>query len=204
MQKIRDKVERKIKTLPFETVFNFSDAKVEGISTDTLRKTLHRLHGKGIISIVGRGQFQRIEPFKELIFVYGSLKQGFDNHDVLDKRFSKRLGKAKTVKRFGMFEDSFGNYPYLIDKPITKIEGELYEIYRSELLDRLDKFEGSPDYYQRKRIEVKSHHGTKRAFVYIQSKAAVPKDQKPLKVWKDHTDYKIKKLHSHLESMIGA
>ncbi len=180
---LKEQVELRIKTLPFDTVYSFSEAKVKEISTDTLRKILHRLHEKGIITIVARGQFKKIKPVRELLFVYGSLKKGFDNHNLLDKRFSKRMGKAKTVKKFGMFEDSFGNYPYLIDIPLAKVEGELYEIHRQELLDKLDQFEGTPDYYMRKRIEVKSHHGTCRAFVYIKSDSTVPIDQEPLKIW---------------------
>jgi len=83
---------------------------------------------------------------KKLLFVYGSLKQGFCNHNILDKRFCKKIGDAKTVKKFGMFIDDFGNYPYLIDEPFSNIHGELYEIYAQELLDKLDEFEGTPDY----------------------------------------------------------
>ena len=71
------------------------------------------------------------------------------------------------MSKFGMFEDSFGNYPYLISVPHMRIHGELYEIHRKELLERLDRFEGYPDYYERKKILVKTHRGTVRAFVYI-------------------------------------
>jgi len=203
MRIFKEQVELRIKTLPFDTVYSFSEAKVKEISTDTLRKILHRLNEKGVITIVARGHFKRIKPVRELLFVYGSLKKGFDNHNLLDKRFSKRIGKAKTVKKFGMFEDSFGNYPYLIDRRLAKVEGELYEIHRQELLDKLDQFEGTPDYYIRKRIEVKSHHGTCRAFVYIKSDGTVPIDQEPLKIWEEQTAHKVKRLHSHLDSLIG-
>jgi len=203
MRKYIDKVEYKIHNLPLHTVMPFSEAKVEGVSTDTLRKIIHRLHDRGEITITDRGYFKREEPFSELLFIYGSLKKGFDNHHLLSKH-SKRLGKAITVGKFGMFEDSFGNYPYLVPVPKMRIHGELYLIERRELLERLDLFEGAPEYYERKKILVKSHRGTQRAFVYIQPHTTIPKDQKPLREWKADTDYKIKQLDKYLENTIGA
>lgn len=201
MRKYIDKIEHKIHTLPLHTVMPFSEAKVADVSTDTLRKIIHRLHDKGEITITDRGYFKREEPFSELLFIYGSLKKGFDNHHLLSKH-SKRLGKAITVGKFGMFEDSFGNYPYLILVPKMRIHGELYLIERRELLEKLDLFEGAPEYYERKKILVKSHRGTQRAFVYIQPHATIPQDQKPLREWKADTDYKIKQLDKYLENAI--
>jgi len=203
MRKYIDKIEHKIHTLPIHTVMPFSEAKVADVSTDTLRKILHRLHDRGEITITDRGYFEREEPFSELLFIYGSLKKGFDNHHLLSKH-SKRLGKAITVGKFGMFEDSFGNYPYLIPVPKMRIHGELYLIERRELLEKLDQFEGAPEYYERKKILVKSHRGTQRAFVYIQPHATIPQDQKPLREWKADTNYKIKQLDKYLENAIGA
>jgi len=198
-----DKVEHKIHTLPIDIPMPFSEAKVKDISTDTLRKILHRLHDKGEISIINRGHFKRIKPFKELLFVYGSLKKGFDNHNLLTK-YAKRIGKAITIGKFGMFEDSFGNYPYLVPVPKMRIHGELYLIERKELLDKLDQFEGAPEYYERKKILVKSHRGTHRAFVYIQPHTAIPEDQEPLREWKADSNYKIKQLDQYLNNTIGA
>ena len=181
-------IEKKIKTFDIGTIMPFSAVKVDGISTDTTRKILHRLHDNGVITIVYRGHFKREESFNELLFVYGSLKKGFDNHALLSK-YAKRLGNAQTIKKFGMFEDSFGNYPYLVNTPYYKIKGELYQITRAELMQRIDKFEGAPEYYQREKIEVKSHHGVNRAFVYIQSDVKVPVNQEPLKEWSNNSSY---------------
>ncbi len=203
MRKYIDKIEHKIHTLPLHTIMPFSEAKVADVSTDTLRKIIHRLHDKGEITITDRGYFKREEPFSELLFIYGSLKKGFDNHHLLSKH-TKRLGKAITVGKFGMFEDSFGNYPYLVPIPKMRIHGELYLIERRELLEKLDLFEGVPEYYERKKILVKSHRGTQRAFVYIQPHATIPQNQKPLREWKADTDYKIKQLDKYLENAIGA
>ena len=100
-----------------------------------------------------------------------------------------------------MFEDSFGNYPYLITKPISKIDGELYQINREELLERIDEFEGAPDYYQRKKIKVKTHHGVNIAYVYVRKDADIPLNQEPLKVWQNNADYKVQRLNSFLEKL---
>jgi gamma-glutamylcyclotransferase (GGCT)/AIG2-like uncharacterized protein YtfP len=100
-----------------------------------------------------------------------------------------------------MFEDSFGNYPYLIKKPINRIIGELYEIQRKELLDQIDEFEGAPDYYQRKKIKVKTHHGVQFAYAYIREGVETPEDQTPLKSWENNTDYKVEQLKSFLEKL---
>jgi gamma-glutamylcyclotransferase (GGCT)/AIG2-like uncharacterized protein YtfP len=195
-----DKLERKINTLPIDDIVPFSFVDMDGISKDTIRKYLHRLHERGMISIVKRGYFKRIEPFHEFLFVYGSLKKGFDNDKLLEKS-TRRLGKASTVGKFGMFEDSFGNYPYLIKKPINRIIGELYEIQRKELLDQIDEFEGAPDYYQRKKIKVKTHHGVQFAYAYIREGIETPEDQTPLKSWENNTDYKVEQLKSFLEKL---
>jgi len=203
MKKYIEKIECKINRLPLNTIVSFSQVRTKDVSTDTLRKILHRLHDKGLITITGRGEFKRIKPFKEMLFVYGSLKKGFDNHHLL-KKYTRRIGKAITMGKFGMFEDSFGNYPYLIPVPQMRIHGELYEIHRKELLEKLDRFEGYPDYYERKKILVKTHRGTVRAFVYIQPNTAIPQGKKPLREWKADTDHKVKQLENYLETAIGA
>jgi len=198
--KIMDKIESKIAVLPIDEVVPFSYIKLKDVSKDTIRKYLHRLHNRGLISIEKRGYFKKIKPFNEFLFVYGSLKKGFDNHKLLDK-YAKRVGKASTVGKFAMYEDSFGNYPYLLKEPITKVLGELYEIKRKELLDQIDEFEGAPEYYQRKKIKVKTHKGVNLAFVYIREDEETPHEQEALKIWENNTDYKVKKLDSFLEGL---
>ena len=197
---IIDKIERQINALTVDKVVPFSYIKLKDVSKDTIRKYLHRLHDRGLISIEKRGYFKKIEPYNEFLFVYGSLKKGFDNHKLLEK-YAKRVGKASTVGKFAMYEDSFGNYPYLVKKPVTKVMGELYKIKRKELLDKIDEFEGAPEYYQRKKIKVKTHKGVNLAFVYIREDEEIPKEQEPLKVWENNTDYKVHKLDSFLEGL---
>ena len=197
---IMDKIERQINSLAIDEVVPFSYIKLQDVSKDTIRKYLHRLHDRGLISIEKRAYFKKIEPFNEFLFVYGSLKKGFDNHKLLDK-YAKRVGKASTVGKFAMYEDSFGNYPYLVKEPITKVMGELYEIKRKELLDRIDEFEGAPEYYQRKKIKVKTHKGVNLAFVYIREDEDITNEQDPLKIWENNTEYKVHKLDSFLEGL---
>jgi len=197
---IIDKIERQINALAIDEVVPFSYIKLKDVSKDTIRKYLHRLHDRGLISIEKRGYFKKIEPFNEFLFVYGSLKKGFDNHKLLQK-YAKRVGKASTVGKFAMYEDSFGNYPYLVKEPVAKVMGELYEIKRKELLDKIDEFEGAPEYYQRKKIKVKTHKGVNLAFVYIREDEEIPKEQEPLKIWENNTDYKVHKLDSFLEGL---
>jgi gamma-glutamylcyclotransferase (GGCT)/AIG2-like uncharacterized protein YtfP len=197
---IIDKIERQINALTIDEVVPFSYIKLKDVSKDTIRKYLHRLHDRGLISIEKRGYFKKIEPFNEFLFVYGSLKKGFDNHKLLDK-YAKRVGKASTVGKFAMYEDSFGNYPYLVKEPITKVMGELYEIKRKELLDKIDDFEGAPEYYQRKKIKVKTHKGVNLAFVYIRENEEIPQEQEPLKIWENNTNYKVNKLDSFLAGL---
>jgi len=198
--RIIDKIERQINALAIDEIVPFSYIKLKDVSKDTIRKYLHRLHDRGLISIEKRGYFKKIVPFNEFLFVYGSLKKGFDNHKLLQK-YAKRVGKASTVGKFAMYEDSFGNYPYLVQEPINKVMGELYEIKRKELLDRIDEFEGAPEYYKRKRIKVKTHKGVNLAFVYLREDEDIPKEQEPLKIWENNTDYKVHKLDNFLEGL---
>jgi gamma-glutamylcyclotransferase (GGCT)/AIG2-like uncharacterized protein YtfP len=71
-------------------------------------------------------------------------------------------------------------------------------------MDKLDIFEGSPEYYERRKIKVKSHHGIQKAFVYIQPNTPAPKGQEALTNWENNVDEKVENLHNYLEKIIGA
>jgi len=75
MKKYIEKIERKINRLSINTVVPFSKVKTKDVSTDTLRKILHRLHDKGIITITGRGEFKRIEPLGRCFLFTGLSKK---------------------------------------------------------------------------------------------------------------------------------
>ena len=133
------------------------------------------------------------------LFVYGSLKKGFDNHDLL-KKDAILIGEAETVKKFGLFEDSFGNYPYLTDRSSEhRVKGELYKIRCRRLLTRIDKFEGHPDFYQRKRILVRSGNHFVRAYAYIRD-VAVGDNEVSLREWRNQSDVKLEALRRYFHT----
>ena len=53
--KIIDKIEKQINALPIDEIVPFSYIKLKDVSKDTIRKYLHRLHDRGLISIEKRG-----------------------------------------------------------------------------------------------------------------------------------------------------
>jgi len=104
------------------------------------------------------------------VFVYGSLKQGFGNHNYhLDN--SDFLGKSETLPQYSLF--SLGAYPGVIKGGITAVQGELYGV-NAEGLQRLDRLEGHPNYYHREKIETSEGE----AWIYL-----LPEDQ--------YKDYKV-------------
>jgi len=49
---------------------------------------------------------------KNLLFVYGSLKRGFNNHQLLKN--ATFIAEAKTLQPYSMFVETHGQYPYLL------------------------------------------------------------------------------------------
>ena len=83
------------------------------------------------------------------VFVYGSLKQGFHNHSILQG--STLLGTHNTDKEFKMLD--LGSYPAVVDSPECgfSIYGEVYEV-DDDTLRSLDFLEGCPSFYNRKTL----------------------------------------------------
>ena len=153
------------------------------IDANTLRKSLHRLHDQGEITIKKRGVFLREESFEIYLFIYGSLKKGFDNHHIIEK--ATYISKAKTVNKFAMYKNRKGDYPYLVkNQHIDNINGEIYKINRKDLLIKIDKFEDSPNYYQREKIKIKTRSGIKTAYTYFYNSDMKIKNQNPMNEWK--------------------
>ena len=94
-----------------------------------------------------------------LIFTYGTLKQGFPNHHLMQDLISK--GKAAlrgTYSTHNSYPLVRGPYciPYLINQPGSghRVKGELYVVL-PEGLPRLDGFEGvSTGHYERLPVQV--------------------------------------------------
>ena len=86
----------------------------------------------------------------ELVFVYGSLKQGYFNNRLFDHAEGELLGKGKTMSMYSLY--NLGAYPGVwIDNPVSPIYGEVYTV---PTLDRLDTLEGYPNYYNRQKVLV--------------------------------------------------
>ncbi len=89
---------------------------------------------------------------KESVFVYGTLKRGFNNHRYLKDAYF--LGEAKTSKSYAMYSSGI---PYVIrDQKISVIHGEVYEI-DCTTLKNLDALEGHPNWYKREQVAVCLH-----------------------------------------------
>lgn len=100
----------------------------------------------------------------ELVFVYGSLKDGYPNHGYLERQ--ERLGKAKTLeKRFKMV--SFDHFPGVSEMGRYKIRGELYSV-SNEAMRSLDRLESNGYFYKREPVPVKTEDGqVVEAWMYL-------------------------------------
>ena len=90
-----------------------------------------------------------------LLFVYGSLKQGFPNTHV--NTGLRRPGAFGTRERLPLYLLGDGHVPCLVLSPGSghQVRGEVYEVDAPSLavLDRLERL-GEPNGYQRVSIEV--------------------------------------------------
>lgn len=94
-----------------------------------------------------------------LVFVYGTLKQGFNNYRFLQPRIP-----TKAIAP-GFDLHSGPGYPFAIrGKGI--IEGEVYEV-DDETLKRLDRLEGVPSLYQRIKTKVISNNTQVECWIYV-------------------------------------
>lgn len=97
---------------------------------------------------------------KHKVFVYGSLKKGFGNSQLLET--AKFICEDTTKESsFNMF--SFGGFPGLNRGGAFKISGELYEVDDIDLA-RLDRLESNGSFYQREQVELDSGD---KAWMYI-------------------------------------
>lgn len=122
-----------------------------------------------------------------LLFVYGSLRKGFHNHDYLNE--ATFINSASTSDEFYMvgrlnfkldeFEDGRSPprmllFPYIFKPdndddtlPKTTVYGELYKI-SDDTLNKIDSHEGHPDIYKRGTINIITDLGEyTEAYTYI-------------------------------------
>ena len=94
---------------------------------------------------------------KHIVFVYGSLKSGFQNHRYLAA--AEPLGTGRSVPRYYMV--NLQAYPAIVDAHRTSfrpaspgsVSGELYSVDDATLA-ALDHLEGHPRYYVRRLCRV--------------------------------------------------
>jgi gamma-glutamylcyclotransferase (GGCT)/AIG2-like uncharacterized protein YtfP len=90
-----------------------------------------------------------------LLFVYGSLRNGLQNHPLLEH--ATYIGEYTTQTSYIMIGTKSKSFPYLIKSHTlpsltpTPIIGELYDI-PSTLIERLDTLEDHPNTYTRQLI----------------------------------------------------
>jgi gamma-glutamylaminecyclotransferase len=108
-----------------------------------------------------------------LLFVYGTLRRGADNHDQL--RGARLLGSARTRAAYELVD--MGGYPALLEAGRTAVVGELYEVEET-LRRKLDAFEEVPTLYVRKHVSLDAaserlcrQHGSSLAEAYVMRRA---------------------------------
>lgn len=110
------------------------------------------------------------EPPSEFpVFVYGSLKRGFGNHDLLAE--SKFHGSPSTAEDC-YYMNSLGAFPAVTTVSDDcengySISGELYTV-SSATLRKLDQLEGNGSFYTRQLVRINSPV-IKEAWIYLMS-----------------------------------
>ena len=108
------------------------------------------------------------------IFVYGTLKQGFGNHDRIFGGYDIKITPAWT---YGKLYD-LGYFPALTEGN-NKVYGELIEFDNPAILKRVDYLEGyrgensNYNFYERRDIQVFTDKNEVRAWAYFLNKSKI-------------------------------
>lgn len=91
-----------------------------------------------------------------LVAVYGTLKKGYGNHDLLSRSDAEYVGEGLTGSRYNMY--SMGGFPSValvdVDSPAPKTRVSV-EVYNLTDIAPLDRLEGYPAFYNRTEIPVR-------------------------------------------------
>jgi len=101
--------------------------------------------------MISVAQQQAMEPdftHPQLIMVYGTLKKGHSNNDLL--QFAAYLGECKTRNSSFILKESGCPMVYL-DPNGFRLKGELYLVSPEDML-HVDMLEGHPRWYRRHRV----------------------------------------------------
>eukprot|EP01064_Diplonema_japonicum_P038607 TRINITY_DN940_c0_g1_i3.p1 TRINITY_DN940_c0_g1~~TRINITY_DN940_c0_g1_i3.p1 ORF type:complete len:163 (+),score=28.15 TRINITY_DN940_c0_g1_i3:43-531(+) len=121
--------------------------------------------------------FPNLRADRPLVFVYGTLKKGFYNHEnVMKKRAEcyEYIGDATTSEKYPLLLDVYA-VPYLVRKSGMGhcISGELYQV-TDEGLQALDELEGVPGRYCRELISVTPKGSTETLSAHLYQIKNVP------------------------------
>lgn len=89
------------------------------------------------------------EPCETLIFVYGRMRRGEENHHFLSN--ASFVADAETAACFDLVD--LGGLPGLIEGGSSSVQGEIYSVNAS-LLSMIDELEDHPETFRRTRIEL--------------------------------------------------
>jgi len=97
----------------------------------------------------------------ELVFVYGTLKEGFDNHIVMMESNGVLVSKPARMPYFNMYDQGYFPAAVCTDSKNDVIYGEIYSV---DSLAPLDRLEGYPTHYDR--VQVDTQYGKVWVYVY--------------------------------------
>jgi gamma-glutamylcyclotransferase (GGCT)/AIG2-like uncharacterized protein YtfP len=119
-----------------------------------------------------------------LFFVYGTLKNGFQNNTLFREDFDLHrkfrpgvvcLNEWKTVEKYPLLVSGI---PFMLDEPgyprAHQVKGELFEISDISVIYHLDRLEGHPNLYERRERLITNGPDRKMAFIYFLNKNKFP------------------------------
>jgi gamma-glutamylcyclotransferase (GGCT)/AIG2-like uncharacterized protein YtfP len=111
------------------------------------------MNGKLFRSRKGNGKDSSM-ACEENVFVYGTLRRGASNHELI--RRSPCSGLGRTVEPYALY---VGRYPYAVRRERTiRIRGEVYRV-DVETMARLDELEQHPEVYRREQVDIELDGG---------------------------------------------
>lgn len=131
----------------------------------------------------------------ETVFVYGSLKEGFHNHSIIQDAIC--LGRAITKESYLLMPGP--GFPYLLkaynDFELKPIIGEIYGV-GPKTFARIDQLEGNGIFYQREKVHVHNRNGqlTKAWAYFLMNERDLPNElgssnRKNIETFNDGSSY---------------
>ncbi len=117
-----------------------------------------------------------------LVFVFGTLKQGFPNHHTIAQQ--TLLGEYETEQPYPLYLVGERHSPWMLDQPGEgmKVRGQVFKVDEQCLatLDELERIHAR-DGYRRQEIKVSSQQGSVKLTVYAYLKPAHQLNKKAIR-----------------------